>query len=488
MSSRFWHPFAKPETPEAERIVVVSGRGAMVVDDEGHEYFDATAGLWYCAVGHGRERIAAAISRQAATLASYSCFGGYATPSTLELADRIAALAPLDDPSVFLTSGGSDGVETAAKIVRRHFVLKGQPQRTAIISRDRAYHGTHTYGTALGGIASNHDGWGTLVSGVEQIPSFDAGALEETIQRIGPDRVAAFFVEPVIGAGGVFPPPDDYLSEVAAVCRANGVLLVCDEVVTGVGRTGHWSACDRYGVRPDLMILAKALTSGYQPLGAVIISGDVVAPFREGEGEVLRHGYTYSGHATACAAALENLDIVEEEGLIARVAELSERLPGLLGGLEGVEGVEEVRMIGLTAAIQLDADHLGTAGAGPPQVVAGCRERGQLTRLLAGGALHFSPPFVTSERQIERFAEAVEDTLSDLVGFGPPRGAELTRSAPPDFARKGDGPQPRFRSLGFPLLSENDRLAGGSPRDEANPAPSALSEPASSSRGRHPMR
>lgn len=409
--------------PEDERVVLVRGRGATVVDDGGREYFDATAGLWYCAVGHGRERIAAAIARQAETLAAYSCFGGFGTPSTLELADRIAESTPVDDSLVFLTSGGSDGVETAAKIVRRHFDLKGQPERTVIISRDRAYHGTHTYGTALGGIAANRDGWGSLIADVAQVPSFDVGALEATIRGLGPDRVAAFFVEPVIGAGGVFPPPDDYLREVAAVCRANGVLLVCDEVVTGVGRTGHWSACDRYGVRPDLMILAKALTSGYQPLGAVVVSGPVAEPFLEGGGAMLRHGYTYSGHATACTAALENLDIIEDEQLIARVAELSERLPVLLGGLAEVDGVEEVRMIGLTAAIQLDADHLGEAGSSPAEVVTGCRERGQLTRVLAGGAVQFSPPYVAGEEQIARFAEAVEETLSALPSPGRPAGA-----------------------------------------------------------------
>jgi putrescine aminotransferase len=414
--SSFWHPFSNLAATERDRVVFVRGRGAIVEDADGSEYFDATAGLWYCAVGHGEARIAEAISAQASRLAAYSCFGSYATDVTLDLADRIAHLAPVDAPRVFLTSGGSDGVDTAGKIVRRHFALRGEPQKSTMIAREGAYHGTHAYGTSLGGISGNRDGWGTLVPDVAHVPKFDVQALEQMIEELGADRVGAFFVEPVIGAGGVFPPPGDYLRQIAEVCRRHRVLVVCDEVVTGVGRTGEWSACERFGIRPDLMILAKALTSGYMPLGAVVASAAVAEPFSSGGGEMLKHGYTYSGHATACAAALANLEIIEREDLIGRVAVLSERLPDLLGGLADLRGVEEVRQIGLTAGIQLDSEWFEELGRDPGELVEACRQRGQLTRLLACGALHFSPPFVTDEAQIARFAEAVAEALSDFAG------------------------------------------------------------------------
>lgn len=413
--SSFWHPFSNPVKADRERFMVVRGRGSTVVAADGSEYFDATAALWYCAVGHGREPIAAAIGRQAGELAAYSCFDVYATESTLEVADRIAAAVPMETPRVFLTSGGSDGVETAAKIARRHFVLRGQPERSVIIAREDSYHGTHTFGTSLGGIAGNRDGWGPLVDEVARVPRFDVGALEETIRSLGPERVAAFFVEPMVGAGGVFPPPEEYLSQVEAVCRANGVLMVCDEVISGVGRTGSWTASERFGVQPDMIILAKALTSGYQPLGAVAVNGFAAAPFFEGEGSVLRHGYTYSGHATACAAAIANLDLIQSEDLIGRVETLGEKLPGMLGPLADLDGVEEVRCLGLTAGIQLDAARLEEAGATPADIVLASRQRGQLTRVLASGSLQFSPPYIATESEITRFADAVADALSDVL-------------------------------------------------------------------------
>jgi len=418
--SRFWHPFSNLAETEAAELVLVRGEGASVEDAEGNRYFDATAALWYCAAGYGREPIARAIGEQAARLSSYSCFGNYATDTTLTLAERLAARLPVDDARVFLTSGGSDGVDSAAKIVRRHFALLGQPEKTTMIAREGAYHGTHAYGTSLGGIAGNREGWGPLVGDVAHVPPFDVEALAATIRSLGSDRVAAFFVEPVIGAGGVFPPPEDYLRRVATLCREQGVLLVCDEVVTGVGRLGAWSASERYGVRPDLMILAKALTSGYQPLGAVVVSGAVAEPFRAGAGEMLKHGYTYSGHATACAAALANLDLFEEEDLFARVRALEARLPNLLGPLADVDGIAEIRTIGLTAAIQLDPLRFSAAGRDPAEVVDACRRRGHLTRLLACGALHFSPPFVASEEQIASFAAAVADSVEEVVSSPAP--------------------------------------------------------------------
>jgi adenosylmethionine-8-amino-7-oxononanoate aminotransferase len=409
----FWNGFSNmAETLDRGRVVFVDGDGCYLTDTEGNRYFDASGGLWYNAVGHGRQEIADAIGAQAARLAACTSFDVYSADVTLAVADRIADLTTIPDPRVFLTSGGSDSVDSAGKIIRRYFALRGEPERNVIIAREGAYHGMHAYGTALAGIPANHDPWGDLVPEVEHITAFNAEALEERIAAVGAERVAAFIAEPVIGAGGVFPPPDGYLPAVAEVCRRHGVLLVCDEVVTGVGRMGSWTASERYGVQPDLMTLAKVLTSGYQPLGAVVVSGTVAEPFFAGEGAWLKHGYTYSGHATACAAAMANLDIIEEERLVERVAALEPELPRLLGPLADLDAVEEVRTAGLLAAVQLDAGWFEERGAVAARVADEMRAHGQLTRLLACGALQFSPPFTTTEEQVAEFAEAVVASLA----------------------------------------------------------------------------
>ncbi len=413
---RFWNPFANMGgTMQRGRVVFTGGEGCYLFDEDGTNYFDACAGLWYNAVGHGREEIAAAIGRQAARLAACTAYDVYSADVTLEAADRIAALTPIDGARVFLTSGGSDSVDSAGKIARRYFALRGEPGKTVIIAREGAYHGMHAYGTSLAGIAANQEGWGTLIREVEHVSAFSAEALEERIEAIGPDRVAAFYAEPVIGAGGVFPPPPGYLPAVAEVCRRHDVLLVCDEVVTGVGRMGSWTGSEHYGVEPDLMLMAKVLTSGYQPLGAVVISGEIAEPFWSGDGNWLRHGYTYSGHATACAAAMANLDLIEKEGLVDRVAEMSSALPALLGPLADLDGVEEVRTAGLLAGVQLDAAWLGERGSSAAGIADDLRGHGQLTRALACGALQFSPPFITTEEQVTAFADAVGASLVALA-------------------------------------------------------------------------
>jgi len=219
----------------------------------------------------------------------------------------------------------------------------------------------------------------------------------------------------VIGAGGVFPPPEGYLKAVREVCDRHGVLLVCDEVVTGVGRLGRWTASERFGVVPDLLILAKVLTSGYQPLGAVVVGSRVAEPFFDGDGAWLKHGYTYSGHATACAAAIANLEIMEEERLVDRVAELEPGVSRLLGPLAEVDGISEVRTIGLLAGVQLDAPWFEERGVPLAEAAVAVRERGQLSRLLASGALQFSPPFISTEDEIAGFADATADALASFA-------------------------------------------------------------------------
>ena len=270
-------------------LTIVRGDGAVVWDDTGREYIDATGALWFCNVGHGRAELAEAADRQMRELASYHTFGAFTNPRAEELAARIAALAPVDDAKVFLTpGGGSDSIDTAGKLARAFWHVQGRSGKQTIVARSLAYHGVNAYGTSLGGIPANAAAFGRLVADVEQVAWDDADALAGAIERLGADTVAAFICEPVVGAGGVLPPPPGYLERVAEICRANDVLLIADEVITGFGRLGEWFGSERFGLQPDLVTVAKGLTSGYAPLGAVIAAGHVAEPFwRVGDGRDL---------------------------------------------------------------------------------------------------------------------------------------------------------------------------------------------------------
>lgn len=254
-------------------LVIDRGEGAHVIDEQGRRYLDASAGLWYCNVGHGREELAEAAAAQMRRLASYSAFGDLATRPALDLADRLAEMAPMSQARIFLTSGGSDSVDTAVKLVRRYWAEMGQPGRSVIVTREHAYHGMHLAGTSLAGIAANRAGHGTLDPAVVQVPWDDADALEALLA--GRDDVAAFFCEPIIGAGGVYAPPRGYLDRVREICRRHGVLFVADEVICGYGRAGDMFASTRWSLDPDVVLTAKGITSGYIPLGAVLVAGSV---------------------------------------------------------------------------------------------------------------------------------------------------------------------------------------------------------------------
>jgi adenosylmethionine-8-amino-7-oxononanoate aminotransferase len=406
MDTAFWHPFANMSAVRGHALTIVRGDGALVWDDSGREYVDATAALWFCNVGHGRGELAEAAARQMRELAAYHTFGAFTNPPAEQLSRRVAELAPFEGGRVFLTAGGgSDAIDTAGKLARAYWHLTGLPGKQVILSRDFAYHGVNAYGTSLGGIPANSALFGRLVHDVEQVPWNDSNALENTIQRLGAERVAAFVCEPVVGAGGVLPPPDGYLEHVAEICRANHVLLVADEVITGFGRLGEWFGSQRFGIQPDLITVAKGITSGYMPLGAVIASPRVAEPFwGDGAKEILRHGYTYSGHASACAVALANLDVIESDGLIERVRSLEPVLEHAFGPLLLHDLVREVRTVGLLAAIELEEGYAD-------RVAAEALSRGVVTRALRGVALQISPPFVITEEQLQRAAGVIGESL-----------------------------------------------------------------------------
>ena len=412
-ASAFWHPFADMSAVAGHDLVIASGRGAYVTAEDGREFLDASAGLWYCNVGYGRTEIGEAVARQMSQIAAYSNFGDFATRPTLDLADRLAAMAPMPDAKVFFTSGGSDAVDTAVKLVRRYWALVGSPERAVIITRTRSYHGMHMAGTSLAGIPANKVGYGDLDPDVVNVEWDDAEALAGAIDAIGAERVAAFFCEPVIGAGGIYPPPAGYLARVREICRERGVLFVADEVITGYGRTGVMFASQ--GIDPDVVLTAKGLTSGYLPMGAVLVAGRVAEPFWSTPGFMWRHGYTYSGHASAAAAAMANLDIIEGEDLVARVSSLQLTLTAAIVPLRHHEFVTDVRSGGgLLGAVTIDPDILAADATVMPRVVGGLRQRGILTRGLADGSVQISPSFVVTREELQRIADAIDGALGDV--------------------------------------------------------------------------
>ncbi|NHN54174.1 aspartate aminotransferase family protein [Calidifontibacter sp. DB0510] len=407
-----WHPFSDMGAIERDgEFVLVRGEGTRVWDRDGTEYLDATAGLWFANVGHGRAELGEVAARQASTLAAYSTFGDYATQPTIDLAERLAGIAPVPGSKVFFTSGGSDSVETAAKIARRYWVEKGEPTRRYIIGREKAYHGMHYAGTALGGLKGNTEGYGELVHDQAHVAWDDPESLRSTIEGLGAENVAAFFCEPVMGAGGVYPPPADYLTAVRKICTENEVLFVADEVVTGYGRIGgSWFAATRFGLEPDFVTTAKGLTSGYIPMGAVLVAPKVADVFYGTDAGVwLRHGYTYSGHAVAAAVALANLEILEREQLIDEAARLEGTLHEKLSPLAAHDKVEEVRSgTGAVAAVQLK-----DASLAAPLAVR-MRELGVATRAVGVGGIQYSPSFVMTDDEVGQLAEVTARALDRL--------------------------------------------------------------------------
>lgn len=406
-----WHPFSDMGAIERNgEFVVTRGEGTRIWDDQGREYLDATAGLWFANVGHGRAELADAAAKQIRTLAHYSTFGDYTPDVTIALAERLAGIAPVPGSKVFFTSGGSDSIETVAKIARRYWVEKGEPSRRIIVGRQKAYHGMHYAGTSLGGLAGNTEGYGVLVADQAHVAWDDPEDLRATIERLGAENIAAFFCEPVMGAGGVYPPPADYLMSVRKICQENDILFVADEVVTGFGRIGgSWFASTRFGLEPDFVTTAKGLTSGYLPMGAVFVAPKVADVFYGDGGVWLRHGYTYSGHAAAAAVAMANLDIIEQEKLVDEALRLQDSLAEKLSPLASHELVDEVRCgTAAVAAVQMkDLAH-------GPAVATKVREFGVATRAVGAGGVQISPAFVMTDSEVDELAGALRSAIDAL--------------------------------------------------------------------------
>jgi adenosylmethionine-8-amino-7-oxononanoate aminotransferase len=416
--TRFWHPIADMHAVQASgELILERGEGCRVWDDRGNCYLDSTAGLWYTNVGYGRAEIADAAAAQMRRLHAYSHYADLSSRPSTDLAARISELAPIVDAAVFFTSGGGEAIETVVKLVRRYWSLLDQPERTVIVTRERAYHGLAGYGTSIVGMDAFKEGVGPLAAETARVPWDSAAALEETIDALGPERVAAFFCEPIIGAGGVLLPPEGYLRSVRDICRARGILFVADEVICAYGRVGDWFACGRVGLDPDAITFAKGITSGYVPLGGVIVGPRLQEPFwsRPATG-VWRHGYTYSGHSTATAAAHANLDIIEREGVISLGLALETEIEDALAPLLGHELVSEIRAgFGAVAAVQLDPALVAADAGVADRVALKARDHGVLTRTLAGGALQISPPLVISRPELDEVASGLAGALDDVA-------------------------------------------------------------------------
>ena len=428
------HPQGDLGAPEGTvpQLIIASGKGATLTDAEGHEYIDGMASLWNVNVGYGRTELADAAAEQMRTLAFSSAYGGFSTRPAIQLAAKLAELAPGDLEVTYFASGGGEANDTAYKIARLFWKLRGEPERVNIVSRLRDYHGL-TYGaTSATGLANFWSGFEPLAPGFLHGPApspyryageGSAGAayveaLERVVLEAVPQTVAAVVAEPVQGAGGVIVPPDDYFPLLRRLCNKHGLLLIADEVITGFGRTGRWFALEHWNVQADMMIFAKGVTSGYLPLSGVMITRSVHETLKSVKGP-FAHGFTYSGHPTACAVGLRNLQIIEDERLVDRVAETGAYLQKRLEDLRAQEIVGDVRGLGLLAGIELVRDRQSKESFDPSlgaarRVWLAALDEGVIVRSLPGDVLSICPPFVISEKQIDRIVDVLGEAIAKV--------------------------------------------------------------------------
>jgi len=435
------HPFTdfRGLASEGGSRIITRAEGVWLEDSEGQRILDGMSGLWCVNVGYGRERLAKAAYDQMVELPYYNTFFKTATPSSIELAEKLAALTPAGLDKVFFASSGSEANDTIARMVRRFWKLSGQPQRVNIISRVNGYHGSTMASASLGGMKPMHELDGLPLPGFhhvrqpywygeaagatpEEFGRLAALAIEEKILELGPETVAAFIGEPVQGAGGVIVPPASYWPEVQKICRQYGILLIADEVICGFGRTGRWFGSDTFDIKPDIMPMAKGLTSGYLPLSAVMV-GERVSQVLWDKGGEFAHGFTYSGHPVACAVALENIAIMEEENLVDRVREdVGPYLQQRLATLAEHPLVGEVRGIGLLGAVELVADKASHARF-KPEGRAGtlCRDhcfKGNIVSRAVRDTMVVAPPLIVTRPEIDelvaRLRKAIDQTAQDL--------------------------------------------------------------------------
>jgi len=419
--------------------IITTAKGVYLWDSEGNKILDGMAGLWCVAIGYGRDELADAAAKQMKELPYYNLFFQTAHPPVLELSKAIADIAPEGMNHVFFTGSGSEGNDTMLRMVRHYWAIKGQPNKKTIISRINGYHGSTVAGASLGGMTYMHEQGDLPIPGIVHIPQpywfgeggdmspeefgiWAANQLEEKILELGVDNVGAFIAEPIQGAGGVIVPPESYWPRIKEILAKYDILFVADEVICGFGRTGQWFGSDFYGLKPDMMTIAKGLTSGYIPMGGLIVRDEVVAVLNEG-GD-FNHGFTYSGHPVAAAVALENIRILRDEKIIERVhAETAPYLQKRLRELNDHPLVGEVRGVGLLGAIELVQDKATRAryvGKGVGMICRQfCFDNGLIMRAV-GDTMIIAPPLVISHAEIDELVtkarKCLDLTLSALQG------------------------------------------------------------------------
>ncbi len=469
-TAHYLHPFTdfKSLSAKGSRIITKADN-IYLWDSEGNKIFDAMSGLWCVNVGYGRSELIDAATRQLKELPFYNSFFQTATPPAIELAELLAQVSPPQFQHVFFSGSGSEGNDTIVRMVRRYWDVLGKPQRKVIISRKNAYHGSTMAGASLGGMSGMHEQGGLPIPDIVHIeqpfwfelgrsagpapsrlkpgaPPRGAGAegdlgaymtrdefglkaagwLEAKILEVGADKVAAFIGEPIQGAGGVIVPPDTYWPEIQRICDKYGILLVSDEVICGFGRTGRWFGCERFGFRPDLMTVAKGVTSGYIPLGGVMV-GDRVAKVLIEQGGEFNHGYTYSGHPVACAVAIANIRLIQSEHLVEKVRDdTGPYLAEHYAALAKHPLVGEVQTCGLLGALQLVKDKAtGQTFDSKLEVGMVCRGHCFGTNLImraVGDRMIVAPPLVTTRAQLDELAQRIKAcldlTLADVKQRG----------------------------------------------------------------------
>jgi putrescine aminotransferase len=406
------HPFAAPTRQAGDYLEIVRGEGCRLWDSEGRTYLDATASLWYCAAGHGRSQITEAVARQMEQVEAYHTFGSFTNAPEQRLAEMLSELEPISDARVLFTLSGSEAVDSAMKLARAGHRAAGDAGRTIFLSREYGYHGVMLGGTAVSGLPPNRRPFGPMLGDCYQVQRDSLEAMRAAVSYHGPERVAAIITEPVQGAGGVFPPPPGYLQGLRDLCDESGALLIFDEVITGFGRLGAWFGSHHFGVTPDLMTFAKAITSGYLPLGGVVVGPRVRGWLEADEDYLLTHGGTYAGHPSCCAAGIANLEILRSERLPERARDAGRRLREGLDQLVGRPGVTEIRGEGLMQAIGLEPP----LAAAP--LVTALQSRGIIGRGLPyANAVAFSPPLIISDGEIDEILEAAEAALADVAAL-----------------------------------------------------------------------
>ncbi len=428
------HPFTNHDDMHAQGThIIVSAEGVYVTDSHGRKLLDGLAGLWCVNVGYGRTEIIDAITTQLRQVCFYPSFFNTTTEPAIRLAQKLAELAPANLNRTIFSNSGSEANETALKIIRGYWKLRGQPQRTKILSRNFSYHGVTIATTSMTGLPSCTEPFGLPLPGFIHVPAPHAYAaskeadpvaygkwcVEETariIDREGAETIGAMFVEPVQGAGGVIPPPPGYLAALRQLLREKGILFVADEVISGFGRLGDWFASEMWKLEPDLMTLAKGLTSGYIPLGATMVSDEIAEAVMHGG--YFAHGFTYSGHPTACAAGLANLQIIENDGLIPRVlADVGPYFQRKMRAFAGHPAVGEIRGLGLIGALEL-LPRGGRAALTPTTLLgvkgaALARKEGVIVRGIRD-IIAVSPPLTVSHAEVDEIFAAVSTALDRL--------------------------------------------------------------------------